>query len=200
MSISLAEYREIIGGRTTLAEIEARRGRCAASMVKARKPIPFPMGPTGCGGVSFPAGAAVEIDRKVVAECAPQVSQNVLPADGGEIVLELPYPPSMNHYWRHWQGRVLISKDGRAYRREVELLVAGRGRVDGRVRMSADVYPPDLRRRDLDNLLKSMQDALVHGGALRDDSDIKVLHMEMHEPLRPAGKVVVRLSRISGCV
>ena len=35
------------------------------------------------------------------------------------IVLKLPYPPSLNHYYRHivvgGQARVLISSEGRAY-------------------------------------------------------------------------------------
>ena len=32
------------------------------------------------------------------------------------IRLELPYPPSVNTYWRSVAGRVLISKAGRMYR------------------------------------------------------------------------------------
>ena len=32
---------------------------------------------------------------------------------------ELPWPPSVNHYYRHVGHRVLISRDGRHYRENV---------------------------------------------------------------------------------
>ena len=33
------------------------------------------------------------------------------------IELTLPWPPSVNRYWRTFQGRMIISADGRAYRK-----------------------------------------------------------------------------------
>ena len=50
------------------------------------------------------------------------------------------------------------------------------------------------RRRDADNCLKCLQDSLVHAGALRDDSQIKVLHVEMLEPV-PDGRAYILLER-----
>jgi Holliday junction resolvase RusA-like endonuclease len=88
--------------------------------------------------------------------------------------LDLPYPPSVNHYWRHVGSRVLISREGRAYRSTVGAILALR-RVRplvGSLAIEIDVYPPDRRRRDLDNLMKSLLDALAHGGAYEDDSQI----------------------------
>ena len=38
-----------------------------------------------------------------------------------------------------------------------------------------DAYPPDKRKRDIDNLLKPVLDALGEYGAITDDSDIKEL-------------------------
>ena len=61
--------------------------------------------------------------------------------------------------------------------------------------MSVDAYPPDKRRRDLDNIQKSLWDALQHGGAYRDDSQIKDFECHMREPDRPSGKVIVRLRK-----
>ena len=33
--------------------------------------------------------------------------------------IELPYPPTLNHYWRMWRGRMVISQEGRTYRSTV---------------------------------------------------------------------------------
>lgn len=92
------------------------------------------------------------------------------------IVIELPYPPSVNHYWRRVGTRTLISKKGRAYRAEVIARLAIFRLNDepliGPINATFRVHPPDRRRRDLDNLLKAMLDALEHAGVYRDDSQI----------------------------
>ena len=96
------------------------------------------------------------------------------------IILTLPFPPSTNRLWRHWQGRTLISKEGRAYRMAVGRLVAvARPEPFGchPVRMTIDAWMPDGRRRDLDNLLKSTQDALGAARLYEDDSQIVDLHI-----------------------
>jgi len=88
--------------------------------------------------------------------------------------LLLPFPPSVNRYWRRVGNRTLISKRGREFRQEVvailwEQKVTPR---EGPLLVQVDAYPPDRRRRDLDNLLKALLDALEHGGAYEDDSQI----------------------------
>ena len=55
-----------------------------------------------------------------------------------------------------------------------------------------EVYPPDRRRRDLDNLQKSLWDALQHGGAYLDDNQITKFTVERCQPT-PDGKVIVRI-------
>lgn len=50
-------------------------------------------------------------------------------------------------------------------------------RLVGRVRVVIRVLFPDRRRRDLDNLIKPLLDALTHGGAWEDDSQVKDLHI-----------------------
>lgn len=112
--------------------------------------------------------------------------------------LELPYPPSVNHYYRRVGPRTLISREGRRYRERVgAILRALQVRpIDGRLALAADLYPPDNRRRDLDNAMKALCDSLQHGGAFRDDSQIKDMHTHMREPLAPWGKVIVRLEQL----
>lgn len=89
-----------------------------------------------------------------------------------EIRVVLPYPPTVNTYWRMVNGRMIISKAGRQYREAVVARAAFRGRVDGRLLVVIDAYPPDRRKRDLDNILKSLVDSLAHAGVYEDDSQI----------------------------
>lgn len=98
--------------------------------------------------------------------------------------VELPYPPSINHYWRRVGRHTLISRTGRAFRAEVIGILANRQvrMLDGPLKIEIDLHPPDRRRRDVDNALKSLLDALQHGGAYADDSQIVDLHVRKREP------------------
>ena len=96
--------------------------------------------------------------------------------------LELPWPPSVNHYYRHVGSRVLISRDGRKYRELVTTLVNRNGfrPFQGRISLHAEFYPPDRRRRDLDNVGgKVLLDTLQAAGLFKDDSQIKRILLEM---------------------
>ena len=45
----------------------------------------------------------------------------------------------------------------------------------GRLRVEIEVYPPDRRKRDIDNVCKATLDALAKAGVYQDDSQIDVL-------------------------
>ena len=100
----------------------------------------------------------------------------------------LPFPPSVNHYYRRVGPRTLISREGRAYRRNVCALLAGNGPrkppAGGRIALAMDAFPPDRRRRDLDNLQKPVLDALEHGGLYENDSQIDLLVTRRRTPVR----------------
>lgn len=115
-------------------------------------------------------------------------------------MVELPYPPSVNHYWRHYRGRTVISDEGRAFRKAVgaALAAAGVRPLDGPLAVAVEVYPPDRRRRDIDNLQKSLVDALEHGGAFHDDAQIVWLLTEKADVV-PGGKTIVRIAERSCC-
>ncbi len=117
----------------------------------------------------------------------------------GRVVLTLPFPPTMNTYWRHVGSRVLLSSDGRQYREEVGLacLIAGRPRLEGRLEIDLLVYPPDNRRHDLDNLLKGILDGLQHAGLYEDDSQIDKLRICRRHVYKPPS-VVVTVSTLEG--
>lgn len=73
---------------------------------------------------------------------------------------------------------MLVSREGRRYRERVRALLAAvrpcpdtstfRGRLD----MIVTLHPPDRRRRDIDNSMKSLLDALAYAGVYEDDSQI----------------------------
>ncbi len=112
------------------------------------------------------------------------------------IELELPFPPSVNHYYRRVGPRTLISREGRAFRERVCAILAATGvrPLAGRLRIEIEVYPPDRRRRDIDNVQKALLDALEHGGAYRDDSQIVKLEIVKGEPVR-GGRTLVRIRK-----
>jgi len=110
------------------------------------------------------------------------------------IELELPYPPSVNHYYRRDGPRTLISRRGRAYRKSVCEVLAATGikPLVGPLAVEIEMFPPDRRRRDVDNVQKALLDALQHGGAYEDDSQIERLSIERFDPTR-GGRMIVRL-------
>jgi Holliday junction resolvase RusA-like endonuclease len=117
------------------------------------------------------------------------------------ITLTLPWPPTVNTYWRHVGGRVLVSSAGRAYREEVAWLArtarANLG-LEGPLKMEAVFHPPDRRRRDIDNLCKALLDAMQTGGVYRDDSQIIDLHLKLADVV-PSGRVKVAIEEIETC-
>ena len=111
---------------------------------------------------------------------------------------ELPYPPSVNHYWRRVGARTLISRGGRAFRSAVCTILAAATfkPLVGPLEVDVTVFPPDRRRRDIDNVQKALLDALEHGGAYEDDSQIVRLSIEKGDPVE-GGKTIVRIQEVS---
>ena len=100
---------------------------------------------------------------------------------------KLPWPPSVNHYYRHVGSRVLISKEGRAYRERIRAIAVVRHWpcFADRIEVLIDAYPPDKRKRDLDNLLKPLLDALQHARLYVNDCLIDRLSIRRGKPAKP---------------
>ena len=109
--------------------------------------------------------------------------------------IELPWPPSVNTYWRRVGARTLLSRKGREYRQLVELAVliaGGRRNLRGRLSLFISATPPDHRKRDLDNVLKAPLDAMAKSGVYEDDSQIDQLIVWRLKPSKP-GRLVIEI-------
>ncbi|MCP4169327.1 MAG: RusA family crossover junction endodeoxyribonuclease [Fuerstiella sp.] len=112
--------------------------------------------------------------------------------------MTLPWPPSNNTYYRNVNGMTLISAAGRRYRRRVldhmiQLDKAGDQTPDmgdQRCCVKIEAYPPDKRKRDLDNLFKGTLDALTHAGVWIDDEQIDILMIQRMEVVKD-GKLLI---------
>ena len=115
----------------------------------------------------------------------------------------LPWPPTVNSYWRHRVtgklATVYVSTDGQAYRKAVNLCLMEHGiktyAIEGDLRVEIEVFPPDRRKRDLDNLLKSLLDSLTHAQVWKDDNQISDLRIFRNKQI--AGMVKVRVYEAS---
>ncbi len=102
------------------------------------------------------------------------------------IVIVTPFPPSINHYYGNGRnGRKFIKAPGIEYRAAVVSYVQ-RYKLkapEGRLSVAVQFYPPDKRRRDLDNFCgKAMLDALTHAGVYQDDcliDDLRITRMHI---------------------
>lgn len=113
--------------------------------------------------------------------------------------IELPYPPSVNHYYLHTTTGVIISAKGKSYRRDVSLLLhryRGHCGADKRLQVIVNVYPPDKRKRDLDNICKATLDALQHARIFADDNQIDVLIIARKNEV-PFGALKIEISACS---
>lgn len=100
------------------------------------------------------------------------------------IILELPWPLSVNHYWGRRGHHTFVSAKGLAYRKEVMAIIHNAGiftPIEGRMHVVLHFYPPTRRECDIDNGLKCLLDALQHGGLLENDSQIKELNTKMFD-------------------
>ena len=118
--------------------------------------------------------------------------------------LELPWPPSVNVYWRHVGAKVLISREGRAYASEVYGIVLEHRATGSGVMpyfiafpVSVDIiaHPPNKARRDLDNLPKAILDALTKARLWEDDSLVHDLRIRWGEVTK-GGKIEITINRI----
>ena len=116
------------------------------------------------------------------------------------IELTLPWPPSTNTVWRNVKGRTLLSKRGREFRRLVGEMVGQQyedAPLRGRLTVTVILFPPDRRKRDIDNYGgKALLDALTHAQVWADDEQIDRLMIIRDERIK-GGACRVLISEVA---
>ena len=101
--------------------------------------------------------------------------------------LIIPFPPSVNTYWGFKGSRRFLTSRAKAFKTLVntEFLRSGHeGFASDRLKITIELYPPDRRIRDIDNVVKSTLDALCQSGVFVDDGQIDVLHVERKDVIK----------------
>jgi Holliday junction resolvase RusA-like endonuclease len=117
--------------------------------------------------------------------------------------MRLPFPPSVNNYWRSRVARnrngkmftqYYISPNGKQYRQKVVAAAIDAGHYNkhlaGPLGVRLDLIPPTAGVYDWDNSNKALFDALGAAGLYADDSQIESARIEKYAGLKP-GCVVV---------
>ena len=115
------------------------------------------------------------------------------------IKLTLPYPPSVNNYWRASNGRFYINKKGVDFRNAVTAIVMREKvahKLTGRLKAEIHAIVPDRRVRDLDNLNKAILDSLTHSKVIVDDKYIDDLRIVRAGYEKNNGRVEIYISEI----
>lgn len=67
--------------------------------------------------------------------------------------------------------------------------------LSGRLAIQIKATPPDKRRRDLDNILKSLLDSITHAGVIIDDSQFDAISI-LRMPNTSPGKVEITIYQL----
>ena len=141
-----------------------------------------------------------------------QMCYNQAMAHDGEVRARfgLPLPPGINQQYATVNGRRVLSRDSRNYKKEVrksiqrlraegvisdELVAALR---EGHIGLFIDFFFETPHRRDLDGGLKVTQDAICDALGVNDNRVVDVHLVKRIDPLRP--RIEVELEAISDWV
>lgn len=114
-----------------------------------------------------------------------------------DIVLHLSWPPTINAYYRSTRSGIkYLDKSVRKFRKEVERDIHEQVPglcLDYPLFMEVYLHPPDKRRRDLDNYMKGLLDALTEACFWEDDVLVDQLHIYRGDIVKN-GKVRIEIS------
>lgn len=114
------------------------------------------------------------------------------------------FPPSVNNYYVKTQRGLFISQKGRKFRdqlvKDAHEQLGGMDPIECKVRIDVVAWVPDNRKRDLDNLVKPIQDAISHAHIWGDDSQVDQLVVYRGEKAAPNGALYIRISEAAPCI
>lgn len=114
------------------------------------------------------------------------------------ITLKLPFPPSVNTYYRNFRGRMVMGKSGREFKEKVQEIVTTSQIPklnDARLMAIISIFPPNKRKFDLDNRLKSVFDSLQDAGVYDNDEQFDKIEIARGE-IRPQGGCTIVIATL----
>ena len=129
-----------------------------------------------------------------------------------EVVITIPYPPTINNYYKYRKSAhavsisIYVGDEGLLHREKVQSLIIDHKRARSfkldipyfsieRLSVEFYIYPPDKRKRDIDNVLKCGIDSLQHGLLFKNDNQIDKLYIERMS-VEEYGKIIVHIKKI----
>jgi crossover junction endodeoxyribonuclease RusA len=124
------------------------------------------------------------------------------------MIILLPFPPSVNSYWNQV---VMKTKSGKSFRstaltkrakefKKAALITIKKQYpihtiIDFPVKVFIQLFPPTLRKYDVDNFNKGILDALTHANIWTDDDLVHDLRIIKKEKVK-YGAVIVKIERL----
>jgi Holliday junction resolvase RusA-like endonuclease len=109
----------------------------------------------------------------------------------------VPWPPSVNQYWRAVKGRNILSEKARKWKKlaEQQLMTQKIEMMEGPAVIIIHLYPPTRRKYDIDNRVKAILDLLVKCGIIEDDDNEHVVQLTVKHAAvcrdNPGAKIAV---------
>lgn len=114
--------------------------------------------------------------------------------------VQLPWPTTANRRLSVYRGRMLATSQYREWKeRAAEYLLAqliGTPKLRGRCQVLIEAWPPDHRRRDIDNVVKPALDALVRARLIGDDFDVERITVQRCV-VWPTGRLILHVEEIA---
>lgn len=114
--------------------------------------------------------------------------------------IDLPLPPTGNQLFINLKrgGRTLkpVYRQWRDNAAALIAVQAAGSRVSGPYALHISAGRPDRRKRDIDNIIKPISDALVKGGLVDDDSDCQCVKAEWIAGMAGVRVMVIPTKRI----
>lgn len=123
-----------------------------------------------------------------------------------KMTLALPFPPSLNNYWKRNGRHVYLSAAAQRFKQLTAIAVKQAWTqyahlpFVGDVSVQMQLYLPDRRKRDVDNYPKGVLDALTSAGIWEDDVQVRemtVRKSEFHRSMKE-GQCVVMIAEYEG--
>ena len=118
-------------------------------------------------------------------------------------VCRLPWPPSVNHYYRAVKigshARNILSKEARAFGENVTHILAGTIPFEplaGRLAVEIILHAPTRRKYDVDNRVKPVLDSLQHAGVVVDDEQFDELNAKRGDVSPRDGHAIITIKEI----